>query len=98
MVNVCTYNPVATEHHTKYHDMSPQFKKSIFLKKVSVHTLCWWSCTPQGGRSANFAPSPRGSCLTCSISSRRPRRNWEKKGNGAKDVRDMLAQNTNTDN
>jgi hypothetical protein len=33
MANVCTYNPVATDHNTKYHDMSPQFKKSVFLKK-----------------------------------------------------------------
>lgn len=37
MANVCTYNPNATEHHTKYHNMSLQFKKSVFLKSICAY-------------------------------------------------------------
>jgi hypothetical protein len=39
MVSVYTYNPVATEHHAKYHNMSPQFKKSFFLKCICAYLV-----------------------------------------------------------
>jgi hypothetical protein len=37
-VNVCTYNPVATEHHTKYNN-SLQFKKSICLQIICAYLV-----------------------------------------------------------
>jgi len=77
MNNVCTYNPFANQHHTKYHNMSLQIKKSVFPKIICAY-LVLTELHAAGRTFCIFCSQSQGELFDMQHQQRAPKKKWGK--------------------